>query len=86
MDKTPFESRDERDYWYDNISYLSMSNAEERKLLAAVTYDGLSIEKKEQVKGSWANADILSIAGKTLESMNEISTIYDSSFEKHIPE
>ena len=86
MEKKPFESRDERDYWYDNVLYLAMSNAEERRLLAAVTYEGLPVEKKEQVNGSWANSDILSTAGQTLESMNEISRIYDSSFEKYMPE
>ncbi|MBN2075487.1 MAG: flavodoxin family protein [Dehalococcoidales bacterium] len=86
MEKKPFESRDERDYWYDNLPYLSMSNAEERRLLAAVTYEGLPVEKKELVTGSWASADVLSSAGQSLDSMNEISRIYDSSFEKHIPE
>ena len=86
MEKKPFESRDERDYWYDNVLYLAMSNAEERRLLAAVTCEGLSVEKKELVKGSWANSDILSTAGQTLESMNEISRIYDSSFEKYMAE
>lgn len=86
MEKRPFASRDERDYWYDNIPYLADSNAKERRLLAAVTYEGLPGEKKQQVKGSWSNADILTAAGQTLESMNEISRIYDSSFEKYIPE
>jgi multimeric flavodoxin WrbA len=86
MEKKPFESRDERDYWYDNLPYLAMSNAEERKLLAAVTYEGLPAEKKELVTGSWAMADVLATAGQSLESMNEISRIYDSSFEKHMPE
>ena len=86
MEKKPFESRDERDHWYDAIPYLSMSNAEERRLLAAVTYEGLPADKQQLIKGSWANADVLSTAGQSLESMNEISRIYDSSFEKHIPE
>ena len=86
MEKKPFESRDDRDYWFDNIPYLAMSNAEERRLLAAVTYEGLNEEKKELVKGSWAIADILHNAGQELGSMNEISRIYDSSFEKYIPE
>jgi multimeric flavodoxin WrbA len=86
MEKKPFESRDERDYWYDNLPYLAMSNAEERRLLAAVTCEGLPAEKKKLVTGSWGNADVLYAAGRTLESMNEISRIYDSSFEKHISE
>jgi multimeric flavodoxin WrbA len=86
MEKKSFESRDERDFWYDNLPYLAMSNAKERRLLAAVTYEGLPVEKKEHVTGNWTSADILSSAGQTLESMNEISRIYDSSFEKHMRE
>ncbi|UCD09214.1 MAG: flavodoxin family protein [Dehalococcoidales bacterium] len=86
MEKKLFESRDERDHWYDNIPYLALSNAEERKLLAAVTYEGLPEEKKKLVQGSWAKVDILASAGETLESMNEASRIYDSSFEKHMQE
>ncbi len=86
MEKKPFESRDERDYWYDNIPYLPMSNAEERRLLAAITYDALPAEKKQKVKGNWASADKISAAGQTLESMNEISAIYDSAFEIHMQE
>ena len=56
MQKKPFESRDDRDHWYDTIPYLMASNAEERRLLAAVTYEGLPAEKKELVDGSWAVA------------------------------
>jgi multimeric flavodoxin WrbA len=81
MTKQPFETRDNRDFWYDNLPYLTDTNAEERRLLAAVAYQGVSEEKKAEVKGDWAKSDILAASGRTLESMIEISKIYDSSNE-----
>lgn len=80
MAKEPFSSRDERDLWYDNLPYLSNSNAEERRLLAAFTFQALPEEKRTLVEGDWAKADILSASGCALESMIETSRIYDSSF------
>jgi len=82
MAKQPFETRDDRDFWYDNLPYLVDTNAEERRLLAAVAYQGVPEENKAEVQGDWAKADILSASGRTLESMIETSKIYDSSNEK----
>ena len=82
MVKEPFETRDDRDFWYDNMPYLADTNAEERRLLAAVAYQGVPEENKAEVQGDWAEADILSASGRTLESMIETSKIYDSSNEK----
>lgn len=82
MSKEPFETRDDRDFWYDNLPYLADNNAEERRLLAAVAYQGVPEESKTEVHGDWAKADILAASGRTLESMIEISKIYDSSNEK----
>ncbi len=82
MAKEPFETRDNRDFWYDNLPYLTNTNAEERKLLAAVAYQGVPDENKAEVQGDWAKADILSASDRTLESMIETSKIYDSSDEK----
>ncbi len=82
MAKEPFETRDDRDFWYDNLPYLADTNAEERRLLAAVAYQGVPEESKDKVQGDWAKADILSALGLTLESMIETSKIYDSSNEK----
>ncbi len=86
MKKRPFKSRDERDLWYDNLPYLADTNAEERRLLAAITFGSLADDRQSEVEGNWTKADVLSAAGQTIESMNEISRIYDSSFEKHMRE
>jgi multimeric flavodoxin WrbA len=80
--KEPFATKDDRDFWYDNLPYLANTNAEERKLLAAVAYQGVPEKLKAEVPGNWAEADILAASGRTLESMIEISKIYDSSNEK----
>ena len=82
MAKEPFETRDNRDFWYDNLPYLTNTNAEERRLLTAVAYQGVPEENKAKVQGDWAEADILFASGRTLESMIETSKIYDSSDEK----
>ena len=82
MEKQPFADRDDRDFWYDNLPYLADTNAEERKLLAAVTYQRVPEKNKSEVKGNWAEADRLAASGRTLESMIETTKIYDSSTEK----
>ena len=82
MTKQPFATRDERDFWYDRLPYLAGTNADERRLLAAIAYHGVPEQKRGEVKGDWAEADILAASGQTLESMSEISKIYDSSDEK----
>ncbi len=78
----PFADRDERDFWYDKLPYLADTNAEERKLLAAVAYQRVPEKNKSEVKGNWAEADRLAASGRTLESMIETTKIYDSSTEK----
>ncbi len=82
MAKEPFETRDDRDFWYDNLPYLANTNAAERRLLAAVAYQGVPAEKRAAVPADWAEADILAASGRRLQSMIETSQIYDSSDEK----
>jgi len=82
MDKKPFGTRDDRDFWYDNLPYLANTNMEERKLLAGVAYQGVPDENKEEVEGDWAQADILAASSRTLEAMAETSSIIDSASEK----
>ena len=79
MAKEKFKTRDERDFWYDNLPYLADTNAEERRLLAAAAFQGVPEESKGKVEGDWAEVDILSASGRTLESMTETTRIYDSS-------
>ncbi len=59
MAKEPFETRDDRDFWYDNLPYLMNTCAKERRLLAAVAYQAVPEESKVEVRGDLAEADIL---------------------------
>jgi hypothetical protein len=82
MAKEPFETRDDRDCWYDNLPYLADTNLEERRLLAALAYQAVPKKSRAGVLGDWTKADTLFASGRTLESMVETSKIYDSSNEK----
>ncbi len=77
----PFESRDECLLWYDSLPYLGESRTAERRLLADIAYEALPKERKTDVAGDLARADILATTGKSLDSMVEISKIYDSCLE-----
>lgn len=79
MAKKPFDTRDERDFWYDNLPYLADTNAEERRLLTAITYQQIQEESKTKIQGDWAEAEILSAANHNLEAMIKTSKIYDYS-------
>jgi len=77
----PFKDRDERDFWYDKLHYLDNNSGSERRLLAAITSQAVPEEKKPEIKGNLAKADILTASGMTLESMTEVSKVYDSCVE-----
>jgi len=77
----PFESRDECQFWYDSLHYLGGNLNAERRLLAALTSEAVPKENKSEINGDLAKADILAASGKTLESMTEISIVYDSCIE-----
>jgi hypothetical protein len=81
MKKEKFKDRDEREFYYDNLPLLSANVAEERKLLAAMTYEAVPDDKKPAIQGSWAVADSYRINDQVLDSMKEVSRIYDSAFK-----
>jgi hypothetical protein len=64
------------------MPYLTDPDAEERKLLASVTYQAVDEKSKTEVLGNWSEANILAASGCTLESTKEIRKICDSSYEK----
>ena len=76
-----FKTRDDRDFWFDSLPNLGNNHSEERRLLAAVTSEAVPENLKKEIAGALARADILEASGKTLESMNEISKVYDSCLE-----
>ena len=82
MAKEPFADRDARDLWYDNVPYISLSNAQERELVAALAYEAVPEAKKTEVKGTFVEVEKLAASGRKLESMQETTRIIDSSSEK----
>ncbi|MFC1949348.1 flavodoxin family protein [Chloroflexota bacterium] len=80
-DRRPFETRDECLLWYDRLPYLGYSHADERRLLAAITSEAVPEDKKRDINGDLTKVEILAASGRTLESVNEIATIYDSCIE-----
>jgi hypothetical protein len=63
---------------YDRLPYLGENRAAERRLLASITTQAVSDAKKAQIEGDLAQAEILAASGQSLESMNEVSRVYNS--------
>jgi multimeric flavodoxin WrbA len=74
----PFANLEERLLWYDQLPYLGLSRAEERRLLAALTALALSEERSGKVTSGLARADMLAAAGDMIGSMVEITRSYEA--------
>ena len=77
-ERAPFSSWEECLLWYDGIPYLSGNLADERRLLAAITHEAIPEERKADIEGELARADILAASGRSLDSMKEISKVVNS--------
>lgn len=78
-ERQPFASWEECLLWYDNIPYISGNRADERRLLASITSEAVPEEKKADIDGNLARADILAASGRPVDSMKEISKVVNSS-------
>ena len=76
--RTPFTPPEERLLWYDSLPYLGLSRAGERRLLADLTTMALSPNTQSPVPFGLARADALSAAGRLLESLTEVTRIYEA--------
>jgi multimeric flavodoxin WrbA len=84
-ERHPFAGLEERLLWYDQLPYLGLSRAEERRLLADLTALALPEEQSATLTSSLARADLLAAAGDRLGSMIEITKCYEAgvkAFEK----
>jgi multimeric flavodoxin WrbA len=77
----PFVSLEERLLWYDQLPYLRLGRAEERRLLAALTALALSDDRSGKVASGLARADMLAAAGDRMGSMIEITRSYEAGKE-----
>jgi len=80
-ERQPFDRREESMLWYDNLPYLNEGRAAERRLLAAFTSEAVSHKRKPEDSGSLAHADIIAASGQDLDSLAEISGIYESNIK-----
>jgi multimeric flavodoxin WrbA len=78
-ERHPFTCLEERLLWYDDLPYLSMSRAAERRLLAALTTAAASDDAPVQIAGLLARAEALAAAGEDLESLKVTTSIYEAS-------
>jgi len=78
LQRAPFASLEERLLWYDALPYLALSRAGERRLLADLITEGLPAGADASIPYGLARADALAAAGRPLESLIEITRVYEA--------
>ncbi len=73
-----FSGVEERLLWYDNLPYLRMSRAAERRLLAGLTTAALPDHVDPAIARGLIHADTLAARGETLRSLQEITRAYEA--------
>ena len=76
--RVPFASLEERLLLYDDLPYLGLSRAAERRLLADLSVLALPDMQQAGLARDLARADTLAAGGKRLESLTEIARAYES--------
>jgi multimeric flavodoxin WrbA len=76
--RDPFASLEERLLWYDNLPYLGLTRAAERRLLAAQTALADTGRADTAMEYGLAKADALAAAGRDVESLSEITRVYEA--------
>jgi multimeric flavodoxin WrbA len=76
--RAPFSGLEERLVWYDNLPYLRLSRAEERRLLADLVAMEVPEEMGTDILSGLARFDSLAAAGQSVDSLLEITRVYDA--------
>ncbi len=74
----PFAGTEERLLWYDNLPYLGLSRAAERRLLADLTTAALAEDADPAIPRGLAQADALIARGEPLEALHLITRAYEA--------
>jgi multimeric flavodoxin WrbA len=74
----PFAGLEERLLWYDQLPYLGLSRAAERRLLADLAIQALPSRESPAMALGLARADELSAAGKPVEALTEVTRVYEA--------
>jgi NAD(P)H-dependent FMN reductase len=77
-ERKPFARYEERLLWYDALPYLSLSRAAERRLLADLTTLALPGAADPQIASGLVRADALAASGRLLESLTEVTRVYEA--------
>jgi NAD(P)H-dependent FMN reductase len=76
--RAPFANYEERLLWYDSLPYLGLSRAAERRLLADHAIAALPPGTDTSIACGLARADALAAAGRSFESLDEITRVYEA--------
>ena len=79
--RKPFSGLEERLLWYDTLPYLGLSRAAERRLLADLTTMGLASVSDFRIICGLARADALAASGRFLESLTEVTQVYEAGIK-----
>ena len=76
--RQPFAGLEDRLLWYDSLPYLSQSRDDERRLLAAQTVNALPEGADPGIARGLAVSDALLAQGRPLDSLAEITRVYNA--------
>jgi hypothetical protein len=76
--RKPFSGVEERLLWYDALPFLNLSRAAERRLLADYTTMALPRTADSQIASGLVRADALAASGRLLESLTEVTRVYEA--------
>jgi multimeric flavodoxin WrbA len=76
-----FANLEERLLWYDQLPYLGLSRAAERRLLADLAIQALPSSANAAAAFGLARADELSAAGMRVDSLIEVSRVYEAGLK-----
>ena len=76
--RAPFKGLEERLVWYDNLPYLGLSRAGERRLLADLVALGASEKIGYEALSGFARSDAFAAAGRGIDSLSEVTQVYEA--------
>jgi len=76
--RKPFSGVEERLLWYDALPYLGLSRAAERRLLADYTTMALPSAVESKIACGLVRADALAASGRLLDSLTEVTRVYEA--------
>jgi multimeric flavodoxin WrbA len=77
--RRPFGGVEERLLWYDNLSYLGLSRAAERRLLASLTAAAIAPGEDPAIPRGLAEAEALAARGETLAALQLLTRTYEAA-------